>query len=82
MNTDPAVDLLKGLIQRIVISSPDVGRPVLPGFGAFVHVEKLHPSSVNITAFGYFVQDKPDKDTISQYKLTLFLCGVLIHLHV
>ena len=64
MNTDPAVDLLKGLIQRIVISSPDVGHLVLPGFAAVVHVEKLHPISVCFTVFGYFVQDKPDKNTI------------------
>ena len=75
LNTHLTVDWLKGLIQRVICSSPDVGHLVLPGIGAFVHVEKLHPISVNITFFWYFVQDKPDKDTMWQYRWPLMLSG-------
>ena len=81
MNTDPAVDLLKCLMQRVIICFLDVGLLVLPGFGTFFHVEKLYPFSVHFTFFAYFVQDKPDKDTVRQYGLTLVLCDGLIYLH-
>ena len=82
MNTDPAVDLLKCFMQRVIISFLNVGLLVLPGFGTFFHVEKLNPFSVHITFFAYFVQDKPDKDTVRQYGFTLVLCDSLIYLHV